>query len=334
MRVENLKKNMHIKNYRELCQILDIEVKAGNSKKTQLAELQRYCSYKKVGHAFYIEDIYQETKPRIDKRKNGKGNSVFSDIMQILILDTLVRERKEGSTIVKTRNQLLFALGAINEFYTYHQERPFALSEQTGIDAPTIKDFYETSNSNFKGILETALNALRKKSLLMYDKVNMVAHKNIYREAASEEKELILKAEIETLKELGLKDIHAAITSGKWDQFKKRQKLKLKELGAEFTFSYVAYRITANETNYLQDEFDYLLDHFLSDTERMQYLAKMNDLVATRLLTNAKRRHQKATENVGLGMAMKRKDNRQKEEYIDDFKKLIGLLVLREELKN
>ncbi|WP_099301859.1 hypothetical protein [Bacillus sp. Marseille-P3800] len=324
---------MELKNYGELCNLLKIKTKAGNSKKSQLAEIERFCKLRKVGHSFFIEEIYDQPLLKKDKRKDGKGNSVFSDIMQILILDTLVRERSKGNTLTKTRNQLLFSIGAVNESYGFHQERPLLLNEKTEVENSVIKDFYETSNSNFKGTLETALNALRKKSLLMYEKVNMVAQENVYREATSHEKEVILKAEIETLRELNIRDIHTTMITGNWEKFKMLQKENLKKIGAHFTFSYVAYKITSNEERYLQDEFDYLLDHLLSDEERIEHLNKLNELVASRFLDNAKRRHKKANELTAIGTPFKHKGNRQKKEYIDDFKKLIGLLISREDFQ-
>lgn len=69
MKTENLKEDMVIKNYRRLCELLEIEVTGGDSKKSQLKELDMYCSYEKQGNKYIIKEIYTESLPKQDGRK-------------------------------------------------------------------------------------------------------------------------------------------------------------------------------------------------------------------------------------------------------------------------
>lgn len=71
MEIENLTEGMEIKNYKELCNILNIKTKAGNSKKSQLKELERYCNYIKEGNRFIIKEIYKDPKIKEDGRKTN-----------------------------------------------------------------------------------------------------------------------------------------------------------------------------------------------------------------------------------------------------------------------
>ena len=72
MEIENLTEGMEIKNYKELCNILNIETKAGNSKKAQLRELERCCNYVKEGNKFIIKEIYPIPIKKVYP-SNGKG---------------------------------------------------------------------------------------------------------------------------------------------------------------------------------------------------------------------------------------------------------------------
>lgn len=78
MKIENLKVGMVIKNYKELCKLLEIEEKGGSSKKAQMKELNRYCKFIKKGYKFKITKIYDEPLPKEDNRSlnpNSRGNN-------------------------------------------------------------------------------------------------------------------------------------------------------------------------------------------------------------------------------------------------------------------
>ena len=84
MRVENLHEGQVIKNYKELCKVLDVEPKAGgSSKKSQIKDIERYIKYEKQGQKFIIIKIYDNPKEKADKRsKNSGGNNLkYKDIL-------------------------------------------------------------------------------------------------------------------------------------------------------------------------------------------------------------------------------------------------------------
>lgn len=43
MKIENLSEGLIIKNYKELCSILEIKVEAGNSKKSSIKRIRKIC---------------------------------------------------------------------------------------------------------------------------------------------------------------------------------------------------------------------------------------------------------------------------------------------------
>ena len=75
MKIENLYEGMVIKNYKELCKLLEIKVApGGNSKRAQFKELDTYCSYHKEGQTIIIDEIYSERKKKLDYRVLNKEN--------------------------------------------------------------------------------------------------------------------------------------------------------------------------------------------------------------------------------------------------------------------
>lgn len=73
MNIKNLKEGQVVKNYKELCLLIEEENLAGNSKKSQLKEFERFIKYHKEGNKFVIEEIYEEPLEKIDNRGNKNG---------------------------------------------------------------------------------------------------------------------------------------------------------------------------------------------------------------------------------------------------------------------
>lgn len=57
MKIENLEKGMVIKNYKELCKMLEIKTTTGEAKQNQLKELAELVEYHKDGNKFVIDNI-------------------------------------------------------------------------------------------------------------------------------------------------------------------------------------------------------------------------------------------------------------------------------------
>lgn len=71
MNLENIKKEMIVKNYKEMCSLLGEEVKAGNSKKSQIKEWECYFSFHKEGNKFVIDEVYKDPKINLGNYKNS-----------------------------------------------------------------------------------------------------------------------------------------------------------------------------------------------------------------------------------------------------------------------
>ena len=68
MNIENLKEGMEIKNYKVLCELIGWSISFGDSKRSQLKELNRFCDFQKQGNKFIIKEIYEIPLDKQDGR--------------------------------------------------------------------------------------------------------------------------------------------------------------------------------------------------------------------------------------------------------------------------
>lgn len=71
---ENLTEGMILNSYRELCKVLNVDIKGGNSKMSQMKEIERYVRLEKEGYKFIVMEIYEIPLQKIDGRINNGGN--------------------------------------------------------------------------------------------------------------------------------------------------------------------------------------------------------------------------------------------------------------------
>jgi hypothetical protein len=324
MNTSKLYNGQTFKNYKELCHVLEMEIKSStDSKKAQMKELSRFCTFNKSGHKFIIEEVFENPLPKIENRGKSEGsrnnNSVYGEMIQLLILDLLARCRSGHLSI--SRGKLMLTINMVNSNYSTGGEYAKRLSKYTEIEEAIIYDFYNTSNSNFKSAVETALNNLMDRRVIWYDTVTKVAEAgtNRHRLATDEEKELIMKYEKSILDELGYERVSQVRCSKHWRLFKKKVK-KLLNNNSEIKYYYFAYNITVYE-EYLQEARKKILSYLLEDIDRDEYKGELNATIYFNLIENAKKRHEKGFTSRKMG------EYRQRETYVDDIKKLLDLLI-------
>lgn len=103
MDITNLKPGDIISDYKELCTLVQEEIKGGDSKKAQLKEFERYFQYEKHGRKFLILDVYDTPLPKNDKRKDGNRKIYVTYIESILLMYLY---RLDNSTGYFTKKQL------------------------------------------------------------------------------------------------------------------------------------------------------------------------------------------------------------------------------------
>lgn len=346
------------KNYKVLCEHLGEEAKTSNSKTAHTKHWKRHFDFKVDGHKIIITEIFESTKDKEGDWKGGNNAVKYIDIIENLILDLLACQKSEYIFISK--GSLLKALKMINPDYGKNKFNINKLSREIAIDAYEIKDFYSTSDSVLQSNLETALNRLDNKALVMWSKVVTVGvveanvqvtkrdvsneygdtslefrlenpTKNIvHRKASLKEKSQISSAEKDILNELGFEDKHQLFLAGKRDVYYKQVNDLLFSRHNIYLY-YSSYEIAFNE-KHIQEEVEkqkYKLQEFL----RQQSNRELNDGVIERLTNNAENRNKKAIINYEETKKYKYR-SRMSFDYLSNFDKLVDKLVKIDVIKD
>jgi len=194
----NLEIGMTIKNYKQMCDLLNEEVKTGESKKAQLKEWSRYFEFErpKWKQSYIILDIYDEPLEKEDNRKKG-GRSVYVKFIETILINYLSQQPDGTKTF--TRRNWWELLGMVNKNYNN-----LSVSEIKSIDKSftdfEINHFYARSNRKLDSILITALKNLRNRRLIEWEYQTVVIYnKNKYFIANDEEIRNILRIENQIL---------------------------------------------------------------------------------------------------------------------------------------
>ncbi|MGG3920400.1 hypothetical protein ABEV41_00370 [Geobacillus thermodenitrificans] len=365
--------NLHIgqvfKNYKELCHTLGEPIKGGNAKKAQLKNWACYFSFTQQGHKFIINEIYDVPLIKEDKRSLGNNTVEYIDLIEALIIDLLAQDHYNGEVFL-SKSRLLKELNMINSNYYYCRNRTLKLSEFMNIPEEEINDFYEITDNTLTRNLETALNRLRRQSLIIWSQVLTVCYldtsvelnelgkvkikrhkyindldeedytytvdtptlrKVIHKKATKEEKRLIIRTERELLKKYGCEEPSDIFRKGLAKQFYKEIKDILFEK-ANILYYYHSYEITFNHDHILEKWLD-IHDLQLNDLKRESYQDLLNASIIDKLTENATIRHEEA-KSIDINKIKKYKREiiklRSLPQYISNTEKLADTLINNE----
>jgi hypothetical protein len=321
MEINKLYVGQTFKNYKVMCEELGWEVKSStNSKKAQYKELERHCLFEKDGFKIVIKEVYEIVKDKIDGRGKSEGSrrSIYGNAAQLLITDLLARSH---GYVTISKNRLMLSIGMINANYGECSQQVKKLAKHVDINEKFIYDFYNINNSNFTSIIESALNNLEDKSIIMYNKIIKVCEQGRFapRKATKFEESKILECERETLNELGFEDKSKVRVSNKWAIFKKEVQSKLNKC-TEIKYYFSAYEITVNK-KYIEQERNKLADLLLEQVVRDETLNDLNSTIIEHFIRNSQERHDNAFTSGKLAKI------RRDENYIENMKCLASLLI-------
>lgn len=285
-----LELGMVVKNYREMCRILNEQVCEGNSKKAQLKEWARYFLWEKKGQKFIILDIYDEPLPKDDGRAN---KNIYATYIEVILVKILAKQKNSKDPFYFTTNQMWKLLGMINNNY-----KNISLDElndripEYDVKPFDVKKFYQRCNQRLRDILFSSLDRLESRALIKYDKEVVIVfydednHK-ISLPANDQQKKKILKAERKTLLDMGLESKQHVYASFKDTEFFERMNAYLQEwYGWEYVFNRI--KINYNKSDILdtvyKDEMN-LKKEF--EEMKLQRLG-LNDKVVEALYKNAR----------------------------------------------
>ena len=208
MSINNLKEGMKIKNYRQLCELLDWEISSGNSKIYQLKDLGRYCKWHKDGFKFIIEEIFDTPKENIiQKEGRHSGNWIEYEQFKISYEDRnnigvyyILKDNDVyiGSTFVGFRQRFKEHYNGYDELMQHTYEllqnggEFYILYDMTDIKDKTlirlveneyIKYFIKHTNYNVINKKETAYSLIEKKEKIKYKTLKVKIQEDKYEQA-------------------------------------------------------------------------------------------------------------------------------------------------------
>jgi hypothetical protein len=320
MNINKLKEGMELKSYRELCEVLGIKVKGGNSKKSQMKEIERFIKLSKgEGYGLIVDEIYEVPKPK----EINKRNDIYGEMLQLAIMDYLINSKRSKTTA--TRNYLLGQVEMINQNFRVCNSNRKKFAEYTGIRIEIVNDFFNIAGGNFRRILERSLDELEDKAIIKYRVVTIVKDlKGKDRLATDEEIEIIIESEKIVLNEMDYDKKSDVRISGKWNTFKKKVKEILDNKKSGILYYYDSYEISVNK-RFIRDEREKVAQYIIDESERIANRNKLTDTLADNLVGNAATRQEKARKNVDMNKYNKKA--RITFSYVSDIQKMVNHVI-------
>ena len=221
MNCQKITKGMVVHNYREMCKLLDEEVKTGNAKMYQLKNWSRYFQFEKNKHQFTITEIYDTPMDLSDGRAGrviSRRNGESLDLIEPLLMELICSPENRGD-VVKTKSEIYSYLGMVNSEYSKHNSifdcPEFVYFKGKKVIKEQLIYFYEVSNSVVYTALRSALNSLAKRGIIEFDNWCEIRYKDGSRfVAGTEEMDRITEIEQETLDDMGITKKGQALTLG------------------------------------------------------------------------------------------------------------------------
>lgn len=158
MNLNNIKPGMRIKNYRELCRLMDIPIKTGEAKIKQIKEINEYITYDKDKYAFIIKTINDKRTINLmqpinmEKSHKNKRNIYIRHIIPILLQILNNSPGKKLNNIAFKDICVLLNLSEISENEKYiftntdgtelkmtQEQRTFAIQKMASVLKSSIK---------------------------------------------------------------------------------------------------------------------------------------------------------------------------------------------------
>ncbi|MEG1597331.1 MAG: hypothetical protein RR359_03555 [Bacilli bacterium] len=176
---------MNIKNielekeysWKDLCELLDIPYKTGNSKIKQIKEFESLCKYRKNGIKIIIEEIYDAPKKIENKRKEGSRRGIGNKNSISKLMSSAIMYKVTNSNdgyLCAGINNWLFEIGVVrNEFVKKNRAmfnnmtNSFIKTEEQEL-TEMDKDFITLEYSSLRYHFISALERIRKTKLADY----------------------------------------------------------------------------------------------------------------------------------------------------------------------
>lgn len=202
--IENLKVGQVVKNYKELCSLLEIKTKTGEAKQIQLEKLGTIIAYHKQGHKFIIDKIKTVDETAfVDKRTLGNNSETAIEIGDVILHKLLTEYRDQEVTI--TSNELLVRLMLMSKEYKKFLYETDLFRCEIGINYEYLRKYRLKLGTQLNKRIKSALKRLKNSGYIYYNQkihLRMIdGNENTYNKVLDDNKdiEIFLNAKFKAL---------------------------------------------------------------------------------------------------------------------------------------
>lgn len=254
MKIENLKNGQVLKNYKELCEVLDIKPTTGNARKAQFKELDRYCKYHKEGNKFIIDEIFQEVQSKMDNRKLGNNNNQAKCLRYLLCNLLSAYKIEQNEVLGFSKGLLLRKLNLINDNYTSAKVQRFQYAEALEVSPMALDECIEYIDNRSINAVKKAMQVLVNQKVLGYKySYTWVDHTGKHNHCCTLEHNCIMEAEFEVMEAMKIRCKGKIFEFGRWNEFKREVKLYLMDKYGDL-FRKIDYYYSSFHFNYNMEQ--------------------------------------------------------------------------------
>lgn len=338
MKIENLTEGMILKNYKELCSVLEIEPtkKANNQRLAQFKELDRYCTYHKQGHKIIIDSIFKEVKSKVDKRNNGNNNNLSKNLRYMILHLCNKSKLRNKSEIGFSKTWLYHYCGMINDNYKDTRGNKVAFAQYLNIEELAVEECFDYTDERMSQAMRRALSVLANTNKALgyrygYNYVSGI--ENIHSTADIDLENIIRDAENKVMKEIKINRYDEIYKYGRWNEFKGKVIKYLKE-NHKLYFGDLKYYYNVIVLNYKDSTIKRTIEGFESSFNLNHDLAKSNvnkhfskSLDGT--ITRRHEKHEKLTKDDLSDITIYRSSKN----YVKEQKKVKNTIIKKDEKK-
>jgi hypothetical protein len=356
MNIKNLEVGQIIKNYKQICELLNEDIKTGKSKQLQLKDWERYFSFHKEGQKIIIDEVFNDIKEKVDMRgKQDNNTAKYVENIELNIIGELLTKGHESKYVVG-RGVLLRNVGLTNTNYSYCKRRQDKLASYLEIKKELVNDYYNCIDSMLLGNLEKALKNLSNKKLIQLNSALLIC-KNvltnityqhiteidefdeeieiikpivqsdvIYIQATDEERHLINIIEKRILIEMGFEKLTDVFLRNKLKEYYNKCYKELRKEIKDLNFYFQAYDIVY-DFDILANELEKCGYDDWSKELKEQQSNIINNGAMDRIISNAEKRKDKATPDIGTLLESDKKYIRTQDSYIEGYNQLNNNII-------
>lgn len=281
MKIENLKEGMILKNYKELCEVLEITPTSGNGRIKQLTTLKEGVEFHKDKNKFVIDKIIKKVDV-MDKRKLGNNNDISKNL-RYMILDLLNKHQiKQDESIGFSKVFIYKYCGMVNDNFTNVKGNKDQWAKTLNVPNIAIDECLDYTDDRLSKTLRRACSTLcnTNKALGYRFGYNYIIKNgdnklDIQYTADIETENIIRDTENKIMKQMKISRYDVIYKLGRWNEFKLKVISTLKEYNP-LIFKDIRYYYNSVVFNYKNSSIKRTKCGFETDFGLTKELARTN----------------------------------------------------------